>query len=80
LGELVSSRNQDLAKRVSGLFLDAEVKVNKLADPWDQVLASPKNSRERKDAEALVVSLQALAEGLKDVGSKLGVLVLIPSG
>jgi putative iron-regulated protein len=79
LSTLVSSLDENLAKRVSGLFLDAEVRVNKLSDPWDKVLASPKDSPQRKDAEAVVTSLQALADGLKDVGSKLGVLVLIPS-
>jgi putative iron-regulated protein len=79
LGSLVASRDKKLAKLVSDQFLDAEVKVNKLADPWDQVLASPKDSPQRADAEAFVVSLQTLAEGLKDAGGKLGVLVLIPS-
>jgi putative iron-regulated protein len=78
LGDLVSSRDADLAKRVSDLLLDAEVKVNKLPDPWDKVLASPKGSPERKDAEAVVASLQTLGTALKDAGGKLGVLVLIP--
>lgn len=80
LGELVASRDVELAKRVSDLFLDTEVKVGKLGDPWDKVLASPKDSAERKNAEAVVASLQALADGLKEVGNKLGVLVLVPTG
>ncbi len=80
IGELVSSRDETLAKQVSALFLDTEVKINKLANIWDTVLASPKNSPQRKDAEAVVTSLQSLANGLKDVGNKLGVLVLIPAG
>ncbi len=79
LGELVASRDGALAKRVSDLFMDAEVKVNKLGDPWDKVLASLKDSSGRKDAEAVVAALQSLGDGLKDAGSKLGVLVLIPS-
>ena len=80
LMDLVAGRDTVLAKRVSGLLLEAEVKINKLADPWDQVLASPKDSPERQNAEAVVTALQALAKGLTDVGSNLGVLVLIPTG
>jgi putative iron-regulated protein len=80
LGTLVASRDEALAKRVSELLLDAEVKINKLSNPWDKVLASPKDSAERKDAEAAVASLQALGNGLKEAGNKLGVVVLIPSG
>jgi putative iron-regulated protein len=80
LGELVKARDEALAKNVSGLLFDAEAKIAKLGDPWDKVLASPKDSPERKDAEAVVTSLQNLADGLKAVGSKLGVLVLIPTG
>ena len=80
IGELVKARDEALAKTVSDLLLDAETKISKLADPWDKVLASPKDSPERKDAEAVVTSLQNLADGLKAVGSKLGVLVLIPTG
>lgn len=80
LGELVKVRDEALAKNISDLLADAEMKISKLADPWDKVLASPKDSPERKDAEAVVTSLQNLADGLKAVGSKLGVLVLIPTG
>jgi putative iron-regulated protein len=80
IGELVAARDPETAKRVSTFLLDTEVKIGKLGDPWDKVLASAKDSPERKDAEAAVASLQALADGLKDAGSKLGVLVLIPSG
>ncbi len=74
-------RSQDaaLADRVDGLLADAETKVAALGDPWDQVLAAPKGSPERKAAEEVVNALQALGTGLKDAGSKLGVLVLIPT-
>ena len=58
---------------------DFPLKVAALGDPWDQVLAKPKDSPERKAAEDVVTTLQALGTGLKDVGSKLGVLVLIPT-
>ena len=54
-------------------------RLRALGDPWDKVLATPKDSPERKAAEEVVVALQALGTGLKDAGSKLGVLVLIPT-
>ncbi len=78
--DLVKSRDAQLADRVSGLLADAETKIAALGDPWDQVLAAAKESPERKDAEAVVTALQDLAKGLTDVGSNLGVLVLIPTG
>jgi putative iron-regulated protein len=80
LGDILAKSDEALAKSISDLLLDAEVSINKLGDPWDKVLASPKNSPERKDAEAVVASLQNLADGLKKAGNKLGVLVLIPTG
>ena len=79
LNDLVRSLDAGLADRVDGLLADAETKVAALGDPWDQVLARPKDSPERKAAEDVVVALQALGTGLKDAGSKLGVLVLIPT-
>jgi putative iron-regulated protein len=79
LNDLVRSLDAGLADRVDGLLADAETKVAVLGDPWDQVLATPKDSPERKAAEDVVVALQALGTGLKDAGSKLGVLVLIPT-
>ena len=79
LNDLVRSQDAGLADRVDGLLADAESKVAALGDPWDQVLAKPKDSPERKAAEQVVVALQDLGTGLKDVGSKLGVLVLIPT-
>jgi putative iron-regulated protein len=80
LNELVASQDKALADRIDGLFADAEAKVNALGDPWDQVLAKPRESAERKAAEDLVTALQALGSGLTDVGKKLGILVLIPTG
>ena len=79
ISELVATQDPALAKRVDSLFADAESKVKLLGDPWDKVLASAKDSAARKDAEAVVVALQSLADGLKDVGNRLGVLVLIPT-
>lgn len=79
LNDLVRSQDAALADRVDGLLADAGTKVAALGDPWDQVLAAPKDSPERKAAEDVVVALQALGTGLKDAGSKLGVLVLIPT-
>ncbi len=80
IDELVRSRDAALADKVSAFLTDAENKIAKLADPWDSVLATPKGSPERQNAERVVESLQALANGLKEVGTKLGVLVIIPSG
>lgn len=54
--------------------------MNALGDPWDRVLAAPKDSPERKAAEDLVTSLQALSDGLVNAGNKLGVIVLVPLG
>jgi putative iron-regulated protein len=79
LNDLVRSLDAGLADRVDGLLADAETKVAVLGDPWDQVLAKPKESPERKAAEEVVVALQSLGTGLKDAGNKLGVLVLIPT-
>jgi putative iron-regulated protein len=80
LVDLVKSRDAALADKVTGLLQDAEMKIGKLGDPWDKVLASPKGSPERKDAEAAGAALQALSDGLKEAGNKLGVLVLVPTG
>jgi putative iron-regulated protein len=80
LDELVRAQDAALADRVDALFADAETKINALGSPWDQVLAKPKGSPERNAAEAAVTALQALGAGLTDVGSKLGVLVLMPTG
>jgi putative iron-regulated protein len=79
LDELVRSQDAALAGRIDGLLADAETKIAALGDPWDQVLAKPKDSPERKAAEDAVIALQALGAGFTDVGSKLGVLVLIPT-
>jgi putative iron-regulated protein len=80
LDELVASQDTALSREVTEMLQDAETKINKLSDPWDQVLASPKNSAMRADAEAVVSALQALADGFKKVGDRLGVVVLIPVG
>jgi putative iron-regulated protein len=80
LDELVRSQDAALADRIDGLLADAEAKIAALGDPWDRVLAKPKGSPERNAAEAVVTALQALGSGLTDVGGKLGVLVLIPTG
>jgi putative iron-regulated protein len=79
ISALVAAQNADLAARVDGLLADSEAKIAALGDPWDKVLASPKNSPARNDAEAVVTSLQNLADGLKAAGNALGVLVLIPT-
>jgi len=79
LNDLVRGQDAALADRIDGLLTDAETKVAALGHPWDQVLAKPNDSPERKAAEDVVTALQTLGTGLKDAGSKLGVLVLIPT-
>lgn len=80
LNDLVSNIDSATADKVERLFTDAKAKVDALGDPWDRVLAAPKDSPERKAAEDLVTALQALSDGLVEAGSKLGVLVLVPNG
>jgi putative iron-regulated protein len=80
IADLVATQDPELAKRIDGLFDDTESRINALGNPWDQVLAAQKDSPARKDAEDVVASLQALADGIKDAGNMLGVLVLIPTG
>jgi putative iron-regulated protein len=77
---LVEKVDPALATEVSGLLADTTAKVAVLGDPWDKVLASPEGSPERMRAEEAVAALQALGEGFKKAGAKLGVLVQIPSG
>ena len=78
LDDLVFNIDSATADKVTALFADTEAKVKALGEPWDQVLASPKDSPGRKAAEDLVTSLQALSDGLAAAGNKLGVLVLVP--
>ena len=80
LNDLVSNIDSATADKVERLFTHAKAKVDALGDPWDRVLAAPKDSPERKAAEDLVTALQALSDGLVEAGSKLGVLVLVPNG
>jgi putative iron-regulated protein len=80
LDKLVASRDQATASAVTASLSDAEAAIAALGDPWDQVLASPKGSSARRDAEKAMQSLQNLADALKAAGNRLGVLVLIPSG
>lgn len=79
LDELVRARKPEVADKVTALMADAEAKLAALGNPWDQVLSADKASPQRKAAEDAVVSLQALADGLKLAGNELGVIVLVPS-
>jgi len=55
----------------------AEAAVNALDRPFDRILASPAGSATRLEAERAVTALGDLAEALKELGNKLGVLVII---
>jgi putative iron-regulated protein len=80
LDEVLKKLDAGLAAEVDGLLAQAEADINALGDPWDQVLAAAPGSEVRVVAEKAVASLQALGEGFKRAGAKLGVLVLIPEG
>lgn len=78
IGGLVAKRNPKLRTEIDALFANTEARVAALDAPWDQVLASPPGSPGRKEAEAAVKALGALADGLRRAGLELGVLVQIP--
>jgi putative iron-regulated protein len=78
LGSLMTLRNAGLADKITALIADAETKLAAVGQPWDQVLAAPPGSAERKSAEDATTSLRNLADGLKAAGNALGVLVLMP--
>lgn len=79
LDELVLAEAPESAAKVNALLASAETKIAALGDPWDKVLASAKDSPERKAAEDVVVVLQELSAALVEAGNKLGVLVLVPT-
>jgi putative iron-regulated protein len=79
MDELLRSRDPALADAIDQQLTEAEGKIAALGDPWDQVLAADKSSPERKAAEAAIIALQTLSGSFKAAGTKLGVLVLIPS-
>ncbi|MFT3809503.1 MAG: imelysin family protein [Micropepsaceae bacterium] len=78
LDTLVRSLDPALAAEIDAAFADASVKIKALGDPWDQVLAAPPESPERRQAEDAVEALGVLAAALKKTGPVLGVLVQIP--
>lgn len=78
--QLTAKVDTALAAEVDGLLADATTKVAALGNPWDKVLASPEGSPGRAAAEAAVAALTKLGDGLKRAGTKLGVVVQIPSG
>lgn len=78
LGSLMRTLDPQAAARIDAAFADALTKIKALGDPWDQVLASPRDSAPRKQAEDAVEALGALATEFKKAGPVLGVLVQIP--
>lgn len=78
LSGLVAKRDPKLRTEIDALFANTEARIAALGTPWDQVLASPPGSPARKEAEAAVKALGALADGLRRAGLALGVLVQIP--
>jgi putative iron-regulated protein len=80
LDKLVRTLDPAMDDRVDALLKNATAKIAALGEPWDQVLAKPKDSPERQMAEEAVTALQELGTGLTEAGKVLGVLVLIPAG
>ena len=77
LDELLGKIDPGLNARVIAAINRAEAAVAALPQPFDQVLASPKGSSERKVAESAVAAFKDLASALKDAGGKLGVLISV---
>jgi len=77
IDELLGKVDPALNAKVIGLLNRAEAAVAALPQPFDQVLASPKGSPERKTAEEAVAAFRDLAAALKDAGGKLGVLISV---
>lgn len=67
-----------LALDMEARFAEAERRVAALNDPFDRILVSAPDSKERAAAEAAVLAFQRLAAGLRDTGRALGVLVIVP--
>jgi putative iron-regulated protein len=80
LDELVAKVDPLLGFRIAGLLNRAEALAAAIPQPFDQVLAAPADSPGRMTAERLVTALQDLGDGLREVGTKLGVLVQVPNG
>ncbi len=74
----IRSLDPRLALEMEARFAEAERRIAALHDPFDRILVSAPDSRERRNAEAAVVALQRLAAGLRDSGRALGVLVIVP--
>ncbi len=74
---LVRAADAALDARIASLIERANAQAKALDAPFDRTLASPKGSPERARAEALVGTLQQLAEALKALSGPLGVEVLV---
>jgi putative iron-regulated protein len=77
LDELVRAAAPALDARIATLIDRALEQSNGLDAPFDRTLASPKGSPQRARAEALVATLQELAEALKSLSGPLGVEVVV---
>ncbi|ELS02964.1 putative iron-regulated protein [Xenococcus sp. PCC 7305] len=75
--ELVSEINPDLNQQMIAALDKTQSSVVNIAQPFDQVLASPAGSPEREDVEAAITSLEDQAEMFQQVGNALGIEVEI---
>lgn len=77
LFDLALSVDPVAAHMVTSRLNLAEAAIDDLDRPFDRILASPAGSPARQEAEAAVTALTNLADALKAMGAKLGVLVIV---
>jgi len=77
LQELAMAVDPVTALLVTARLNAAEAALADIDRPFDRVLASPADSPARQEAERAVTALTDLAAALKEMGAKLGVLVIV---
>jgi putative iron-regulated protein len=77
LDQLVAAANPDLARYLAKQLHTTVELARQLDQPFDRTLASPEGSPQRARVEALVSSLQILADLLKQSAAALGVPILL---
>ncbi len=79
LDKIAAEVDADLAKKIDAQLTKTRSIVEAIKPPIDQILAGPKEAPARVQLEELVKSLQAQAELFKELGTKLGLTVVIKS-
>ena len=78
LNDLVRSQDAALADRIDGLLADAETKVAALGDPWDKVLATPKDSPSAKPLKTWSAPCRLWEPASRMLAASLGSWSLFP--